>query len=74
MKNGLNEDLTETEIAVMQVMQSRRRLGRERYGEGISYLQGDDPLIWVQQAIEECADQLQYLVALKLRLQKGGML
>ena len=62
--------LTETEKEVCLVIAERWKLGRIRYKEGISYKQGKDPIVWVQQAIEECADQLQYLVALKLLLQK----
>lgn len=62
---------TETEVEVLRVVHQRHLLGRKRYGEGISFKQGSNPLVWIQQAIEEAADQLQYLVALKLLLQKG---
>ena len=61
--------LTKTEKEVIKVIKSRWELGRERYGEGISYKQSESILNWVDQAIEECADQLQYLVALKLRIE-----
>lgn len=64
-----NMKLTETEKAVDALIKERRQLGRDRYGEGISYKQSDDIINWVTQAIEECADQLNYLVSLKLRLQ-----
>ena len=64
-----NIPLTETELAVLQVIESRWRIGREHYKKGINYDQGED-WDWLDQAIEECADQLQYLVAMKLRMQK----
>jgi hypothetical protein len=67
----LSPPITETEDAVLLTLVERWKIGRERYKVGISYKQGNDPLVWVQQAIEEAADQLQYLVALKLLLQKG---
>ena len=63
-------DLTETEQEVIRVINSRWALGRSKYGEGMDVSQNPDPLNWVQEAIEECADQFQYLVALKLSLQK----
>lgn len=66
------DNLTETEKEVEKVLQERWILGRKRYKEGISYKQGNNPIVWITQAIEECADQLQYLVALKLLLQKGA--
>jgi hypothetical protein len=72
MKKLLYEDLTETEKEVDKALYERWVLGRKRYGEGISFRQGSDPIVWVQQAIEEAADMLQYLVALKLLLQKKG--
>jgi len=64
------DDLTETEKEVDKVLRERWVIGRKRYGEGISFKQARDPAEWVQQAIEECADQLQYLVALKLLLKE----
>jgi hypothetical protein len=60
--------LTETELAVLEVIASRWRKGRDHYKKGINYDQGED-WDWLDQAIEECADQLQYLVAMKLRMQ-----
>jgi len=62
--------LTETEKEVMKVIKSRWKIGRERYKAGISHRQSANPINWVEQAIEEAADQLQYLVALKLCLIK----
>lgn len=62
--------LTETELEVQKVIKSRWVLGRKRYGEGISYKQSDSSENWITQAIEEAADMLQYLVALKLKLEK----
>ena len=63
--------LTETELEVINVMKSRWREGRLHYRKGINYDQGLD-FQWLDEAIEECADQLQYLVAMKLRFQKGN--
>ena len=60
--------ITETEKEVLKVIKSRWALGRKRYKEGISFKQSEDPFIWLINAIEECADQLQYLVALKLAM------
>lgn len=60
--------LTETEKEVKRILEQRWKLGRERYGEGISFLQSDSMLNWIDQAIEEAADMLQYLVALKMRI------
>jgi hypothetical protein len=65
------ESLTETEKEVEKVLHERWITGRKRYGRGITFKSGWDPVKWCQEAIEECADQLQYLVALKLVLQKG---
>jgi len=65
--------LTETEEEVLSVINSRFKLGRERYGEGISYLQHKDDANYneisrLDEAIEECADLLQYLVAARLMI------
>lgn len=62
-------NLTETEIEVKKVLEERFKLGRKKYKEGISYKQKGSCVNWVNEAIEEAADQLQYLVALKLKLQ-----
>jgi len=59
---------TETEKEVLRLIRSRWKLGRKRYNEGISHHQSNDPINWITQALEECSDQLQYLVALKLLL------
>jgi len=64
------KNLTETEKEVIAVIKSRWKKGRETYGEGISYKQRSTNLQWVENAIEEAADMLQYLVALKIKLQK----
>jgi len=63
-------DTTETEKEVLKVINSRFIMGREKYGEGISFKQNDSPLDWIEEAIEEAADMLQYLVAMKLRLKE----
>ena len=61
-------ELTETEKEVINILNSRWKIGREKYGEGISYRQSEKLENWIEQAIEEAADLLQYLVALKMRL------
>jgi hypothetical protein len=72
MKKIVWENLTETEKEVDRVINERWILGRKRYkSQGLTYKTGNSPIAWCQEAIEECADQLQYLVALKLLLQKG---
>lgn len=58
---------TETEKEVLSVLNNRWKIGRERYGQGISWIQNDSTG-WIDNAIEEAADMLQYLVALKLFL------
>ena len=60
--------LTETEKEVLAVIKERWKRGREHYGEGISYRQQETPIKWIEEAVEEAADMLQYLVALKLRM------
>jgi hypothetical protein len=62
------QDLTLTEKEVLSVLEDRWKIGRERYGEGISYKQQKTDIGWADNAIEEAADMLQYLVALKLFL------
>ena len=68
----MNSNRTETESEVLNILESRWKLGRERYGEGISYKQCKDPSKWLDEAIEEAADLLQYLVALKMRIKENG--
>ena len=64
------DEMTRTESEVMRTIKSRWELVRKRYGEGINFTQSDDPINWIQEAIEEAADQLQYLVALKMALEE----
>ena len=64
--------LTETEKAVKEVIESRWKIGRERYGVGITYTQQETLLGWINEAIEEAADMLQYLVALRMRIVKDN--
>jgi hypothetical protein len=62
-------DLTDTEKEVLSVINSRFKLGRERYGIGVSFdmhKEDDrdyDAISWITEAIEECSDLLTYLVA-----------
>ena len=62
-------ELTETELEVQKILQDRWKLGRTKYGRGISYKNLDSTTGWIDEAIEEAADLLQYLVAMKLRIQ-----
>ena len=59
---------TETEKEVIKTIEARWNVGRKTYGEGISFKQGSSTLHWLDNAIEEAADLLQYLVAAKLQL------
>jgi len=70
-KRMKKEDLTYTEREVLSVIESRWKLGRDRYGKGISYTQQSTAEGWLDNAIEEAADMLQYLVALKLFMREG---
>lgn len=72
MKDIPFDMLTETEKEVSKVVNERWILGRRRYkSQGLTHLDSPNPLDWIKEAVEECADQLQYLVALKLCLEKG---
>lgn len=59
---------TETEKEVLRILKKQWKKGRITYGQGISFRQSNDPIKWADEAIEECIDQLQYLVALKMML------
>ena len=61
---------TETEKEVLKAIKSRWRVGRKRYKEGIEHTQQPDSAGWIQEAIEEAADMLQYLVALQMKLRE----
>jgi len=65
-------DNTETEKAVIEILKSRWISGREKYGKGINYDQHTDIYDWLDEAIEEAADMLQYLVAMKIRIDKDN--
>jgi len=60
-------DNTEIEQSVINVLQDRWKKGRETYGEGLYTRQGSVS-DWLNNAIEECADQLQYLVAMRIKM------
>lgn len=66
----MKKKITETEKEVLNVLKERWKIGRKRYGEGISFKQNDIDG-WINNAIEEAADMLQYLVALKIKLIKN---
>ena len=53
---------------VIDIIHQRESKGMERYGHPIDPFDGRE---WIDEAIEECADQLQYLVAFREQI-KGG--
>lgn len=61
---------TEVEQEVFKIIEQRQKKGRETYGEGIDTNQHADTLGWLNEAIEEAADMLQYLVAAKMALER----
>ena len=61
--------LSETERQVYIEVEKQQTKGRERYKVAMSYLQDPNPVRWVEEAIEECVDMLQYLVSMKMCLQ-----
>jgi len=63
-------ELTETEKEVDRIMNERRKKGRKEYGKGISFKQNDSSIKWITEAIEESADLLQYLVAMKMKMEE----
>jgi len=65
--------ISETEKEVMKILESRWKIGRERYQRPMDAEQFG-PHIWINQAIEEACDMLQYLVGLKLRLVQDGLI
>ncbi len=57
---------TEVEQETIRIIEQRNAKGRETYGRGLDY---NDDYDWLDMAIEECADMLKYLVAMKLRME-----
>ena len=57
---------TEAEIAFDEFVSSRRKAGREAYGQGLEHT--DARWDWRQMALEEMVDGCQYLIAETLRL------
>ena len=57
---------TPAEIAFDEFVASRRKAGRETYGQGLEHT--DDRWDWRQMALEEMVDGCQYLIAETLRL------
>lgn len=72
IEKGMEIPLTETEKEVLKIIQDRWKLGRSRYGVGISSGQQKTDLGWLDHAIEEAADLLQYLIAFKMKIIKEG--
>ena len=60
---------TKTEKEVLEVLEQRFKKGRKSYGRGITS-EEFGPDHWINEAIEEAADLLQYLVALRISLRK----
>lgn len=58
-------NLTRAELHFNQLVESRRKKGRETYGQG---LQHTDSYNWNMMALEEAMDLAQYLAAQNLRL------
>lgn len=62
--------LSETEKRVLEVLKQRQMLSRQRYkDDGFTYKQ-KSAIEWIDEAIEEAADMLQYLVAMKMRFEE----
>lgn len=61
---------TETEKEVIRIIKSRWKKGRDTYGVGLHYNQKKTSAAWIDEAIEEAADLLQYLVAMKMLFQR----
>jgi len=59
--------VNEVEAEVTRQLKSQMDKGVRKYGHGLIVSDGHD---WLQEAIEECVDQLQYLVAAKLERDK----
>ena len=57
---------TPAEIAFDEFVASRRKAGRETYGQGLEHT--DSRWDWRQMALEEMVDGCQYLIAETLRL------
>lgn len=66
LKNTLNMN-----NSILKMIESRLRVGAEKYGEEINPLDGRD---WLEEAIQECADQLVYLCTEKLKRDKTDSL
>ena len=62
-------EYTEIEKEVHKVLDRRQEKGREEYGTGLHTHQNSD-VGWLNEAIEEAADLLQYLVAMKCKMQE----
>ena len=53
---------------VIEVIHQREKKGRQKYGHPIDPFDGRD---WLEEAIEECADMLQYLVTFREKLRRN---
>ena len=62
--------LTQSEKEVIKIINSRFKKGRETYKKGVDF-QEAKPEAWLDEAIEEAADLLQYLVAARMRMKNG---
>ena len=62
--------LTKSEKEVLRVINSRFEKGRKEYKRGVHFEEAK-PEAWLDEAIEEAADLLQYLVAARMRMKNG---
>lgn len=60
--------MNEVETEVNRQLESQMDKGVRKYGHPIDF--NDISHIWIQDAIEEAVDMLQYLCAMKLRFEK----
>ena len=60
--------LTLVEKAVLDELANRWKIGRARYGEGIKHTQQESIEGWLNNAIEEAADLLQYLISMRVMI------
>lgn len=62
-------DETEVEKETIKLIQQRNKVGRETYGTGLNH--SDLQYRWPDEALQEIADALKYVMAQKLRVQHG---
>jgi len=65
-------DLTEAEQEVLNVLAKQRAKGRKKYATNGLNFKLKNPEVWLDYAIEEAADQLQYLVCMKMKYKEAN--